>query len=440
MSLLSKTIKNPKSIVKTIAGGVTGAGLGPIVSALSSGRDRQKYAGAPDFIMEDATDPRAKDILRAIRYAPNRDHLTAANDQLNVLKKEFDSGKINVEQYMATLKDVVPSVTSYIEKGGFGQDPNNVGASNFLKNFKQENDVQNQAFKLFGRYLNSSEFASIRPSFLGPDGDINGNAALAQLAQSYKFNPSLDPYSRLNTTKPEEFNNQINQTFQSILGRAATSNELAHFQDQFKKGALDSFGLESVIKQSPEFTNTQDKQFRDSLNQNLSDYDAYAFNRMGAPNLFSKYAQNGMPAGTSPSLEYAMTDLMGQMAKNRSNYLAQLSAQQYGNNKSLANQNYQSTTDQLLQNWSSNLNRSQQLQDYLGNRGFEGSDYQTQRNDYMKYLNSMKPADRNTPYGQLIASLVGGVGGTLMGAGPAGGLLGAQIGNTAGSLFDYLNV
>jgi hypothetical protein len=247
----------------------------------------------------------------------------------------------------------------------------------------------------FGRAPTTSEWNQITPAFQGPNGLMNGRAALANLQQQYKSNPQLDPQSSFNQQKPEDISGSVNQQFQSILGRPPTSDEAAHFAEAIKTGQIDAYGLSSFLKQQPEYTNAQDKTFREGLNTELQNYDTQEFNREKG-DVISAYGANGMQAGfdvngksLSPSLDYALTDMMGKIASNRSAYLANLSAQQYGGNKDLAIGNYQNTLGQMYNQNQQNNQYQRQYGQQLLNQGFQGADYNTQKNDFMNYANSI---------------------------------------------------
>lgn len=251
-----------------------------------------------------------------------------------------------------------------------------------------------QSFKsLFGRDPSTNEFSQILPAFQGPNGQMNGNAALANMQNQYKSNPAIDPTSTQNTQTPTDIQGQVTQQFQSILGRAPTSDELSHFTQAIQTNQTDAYGLGSFLKQQPEYTNAQDATFRNSLNTELQGYDTTEFDKEKS-GVMADYMSRGMAPGTSPSLDYALTSLMGNIAQNRSSYLANLSASQYGGDKQLAEGNYQNTLDQMYSTNQSNLSNQRAYGQQLLNQGFQGADYQTQQNNLMNYMGS-QPQQRS---------------------------------------------
>lgn len=247
--------------------------------------------------------------------------------------------------------------------------------------------------QMFNRAPTQNEFSQIMGAFQGPNSAINGRAYLANLQQMYQQNPHLDPS---NVSKPDDVRNSVNQQFQSILGRAPTQDEAEHFAQAISSGQTDAYGLGSFLKQMPEYTNAQDKQFREGLSSELQGYDEKAFNRMKG-DVISAYGANGMAAGLdqngrslSPSLDYALTDMMGKIAENRGNYLAQLSASQYGGNKDLAIGNYQNTLNDMYSRNQSQRQNQMNYANQLTGQGFQGADYGQQMRDYMNYQNSQQ--------------------------------------------------
>lgn len=305
--------------------------------------------------------------------------------------------------------------------------PADIGTSNGIYGTQDYNNYQAYSgFKsLFGRAPTQSEFSQVIPAFQGPNGHINGQAFLANLQQQYQSNPHMDPSKAV---KPADVQGSVGQQFKSILGRDATPDELAHFTDAIQSGQTDAYGLGSFLKQMPEYTNAQDKTFRSGLNTELQNYDTQEFGREKG-NVMADYQKRGL--GTSPSLDYALTDLMGKIASNRSAYLSTLSASQYGGNKDLATGNYQNSLNQMYnQNQQKTANQSN-YGNALMDRGFQGMDYQTQMNDYMRMLGQANQS-RNVLHGPDWLNLA------MQGAGAGMKAYGASRGG-GGNPYSYLD-
>lgn len=305
----------------------------------------------------------------------------------------------------------------------------------------QYNAAYANSKQILGRDPTADEFGQISNYFQDPSdnakGISTGKQFLYNLKQQYKTNPTLDPTNIQNTKNPADFSSSVNQQFKSILGRDPTADELEHFTTAMKTNQVDAYGLGAFLKQMPEYTNAQDTQFRGGLNTELQNYDTQEFGRE-KQDVISDYAKRGMAPGSSPSLDYALTDLMGKIAQNRSSYLAQLSSSQYGGNKDLATGNYQNTLNQM---YSNNQNQRQQQQNYsnaLLDRSNQGTDYNIQKNDFMNYLNSTRGKSGGNPLYGALGGTIGAIGGAFAG-GPAGASAGYGIGSGLGNAYGYLN-
>lgn len=277
-----------------------------------------------------------------------------------------------------------------------------------------------QSFKsLIGRTPTANEFAEAIPAFQA--GPQIGNAWLATRADALKKTPEAL------AAGSGKYKDQVNQVFQSQLGRAATADEVTHFGSLLGTGNLDSYGLQNFLTGTPEYQKQQDTAFQKDLGGQLETSDVNYFNR-AKNGLMSQFAQNGQTFGNSSALDSALADLMGQIQQKRSDYMANLTAQQYGGNKQLALSNYGNTMDQYLQGQNYDKTLNQRQQDQFAGRANELTDYNTQKNDYMNFLGSQKSGGANPLYGA-----VGTLGGAAFG-GAAGGYQGAQLGATLGAV------
>ncbi len=256
-------------------------------------------------------------------------------------------------------------------------------------------DAYNAFLTVMGRDPNQVEFSQIMGAFQGPNSAVNGRAYLAQLKQEEERNPQ-NPNGVYNPNNPNnrlgQYHSAVATQFQQILGRAPTSDELNHFAAALATNQTDTYGLSSFLKQMPEYTNAQDKQFRSGVNDELAGYDEKAFGRMKG-DIYADYASRGINVGGNPSLDFALTDLMGKIAENRQKYLTTLSASQYGGNKELATGNYRNVLDQMYQQNQSQRQGNSAYGQQLLNQGWQGADYGYQMRDYN---NMMNPSGRNT--------------------------------------------
>lgn len=164
----------------------------------------------------------------------------------------------------------------------------------------------------------------------------------------------------------------VNQMVQQLLGRPASQDELTHYGTILASGQADAYTVGQFIQSLPEYQNAQDTKFRQGLDQQLQDSDLNFFNRAKG-SIAERYALMGR--ATSPAVDVAMTDLAAQLSEKRQNYLAQLSAGQYGGNKAAALGQYESNRQNLVDRsnastnanygaYTGNVNRFNNLQDY----------------------------------------------------------------------------
>ena len=94
-----------------------------------------------------------------------------------------------------------------------------------------------------------------------------------------------------------------------------------------------------------------------------------------------------MGRATSPALDVALTQLASQINSNRQSYLAQLSASQYGSNKSAALNDYSKTQDQVQNQINQNTAGIYGNNQALNQRLNDITDYNTQANNYARTMN-----------------------------------------------------
>lgn len=294
-----------------------------------------------------------------------------------------------------------------------------------------------EAVSALGRDITPAEFSQILPYFMTSNGVSQGRAFLAQMVEQEKMNPNspLSPYNPQNPRNTlAQRNPEVQAVFQDLLKRGATQDELNHFSQMLATGQADAFTLRNFVSQLPEYRTAQDAEFRGNVAKELEGYDTSAFNKQ-KQDILSYYANQGMPAGTSPSLDYALTDLMGKIADKRQSFLTGLSADQYNKNTGAARDDYNTYLSRAFESEDWGRNRGAEASDYLRGRLGERQDYDQQRNDYMNFLNSQR-GRRSSPWGQLAGGLIGaGIGGYT--GGPTGASAGWNIGSGVGGGYDY---
>lgn len=247
---------------------------------------------------------------------------------------------------------------------------------------------------MLGRDLEANEFAQLAPMFYNPadfgSGIATGRQALAAFAEQESKSPA-----KLGLKAPEHYGT-VDKTVQDFLKRSATPEEQAHFGKLLASGELDPYELQGFIKSQPEYQAGQDKAFREGLNTELASYDTDFFNK-AKEDVISRFARNqpGASISSNPSLDYALTELMGNISKERSKYLAGVSAEQYGGNKAAAREDYRTNLDRMFGEQDYTRGRADTLSDYYRNRSDAAYDYATQRNDYLSALEKMQPRRDN---------------------------------------------
>jgi hypothetical protein len=299
-----------------------------------------------------------------------------------------------------------------------------------------QDQLQKQAYdsakSILGRDISGTEFAQILPLFQGPNGLSTGRQYLAAWAQQEANNPQA---LAKNASK---YYNQVNQLFQQNLGRAATQNELDHYGGMLASNQTDAYGLQQQLQGSPEYQQQQDTKFQNSIIPQTQQYVTDTFNRV-KPDIVSQFANNGIQ--NSSALDFALTNMLGNLSSQESNYVTGLKASQYGGNKDLALQQGQGALDQYLNNYYNQKQNNQNMMNSLVQRGWNAQDYQTQMNDYMNFVNSQRQSQPNG-FGSLAGGLLGaGLGAAFSppGTGPMGAGVGYNIGSGLGTSFDYLN-
>lgn len=289
--------------------------------------------------------------------------------------------------------------------------------------------------QMLGRAPTSSEFAQIMPYFRGPGGADTGRSAVAQFAERYKNSPEA-----LGKRAPEQYG-KVGDVFQDLLKRGASQDELDYFGRALATGEITPYEVRQFVQQMPEYRTEQDKQFRSGLASELEGYDTSFFNK-AKEDVISRFSQNTGGAGRSSALDFALTNLMGDIAKERGKYLSGISAQQYGGNKEAAREDYRGTMDRYMGDLSYNRQRGDQYMDALRDRSWNARDYEIQRDDYARMLGQgggRRGGGMGGAFGPLLGAGIGALGGGLvsggMGAG-AGAQLGMMWGGAGGNAYD----
>jgi hypothetical protein len=287
-------------------------------------------------------------------------------------------------------------------------------------------NVYNYFQRTAGREPTASELAQFVPIYQGSY--THGNAAIS----GYLDMESRRPGNM--AEKAPEYSDEVQKVFREMLGRDAREDELQHFGSKLATKDVDAYGLRNFLKGSEEYQAAEDTKFRSGLSSELQGYDTSFFDK-AKENVLSRFANSGTLGGSarSSALDFALTDLMGQIAEKRGSYLADLSSRQYAGNKDLAISNYRGGMDRYLDDMDAQRDRGYQNIDRSFGRAQELEDYNRQMNDFRSM-----GSRRREPWGQIVGGTLGSIVGGVKG-GPQGANAGWQVGSGIGGGFDYLS-
>jgi hypothetical protein len=325
--------------------------------------------------------------------------------------------------------------------GGFMADPvylDRAATVNTLPNGDQRNKYSAifDAFeRVYGRSPTQDELNQVSPAFETTNQPhvtnvSQGNALVSQMHTAADNTPD-----KLYAKQQEEYKknapqhyDSVKNLFQAQLGRAPSQEELDHFGSLLASGTTDQYQLQQFLQQQPEYQQTQNKNFQAGLSDQLSGYDKQYFQNSILPSLQESYAKQGRSFDSS-AFQAAATNSAQQQNTQRQQFLANLSAQQYGNTQANAYADYarQVANQQALTNSGVNAQYSG-MQNAL-NRSNELMDFNTQSQIYNQYL--AKYGKRNNGLGSAIGGVIGGGIGAYFG-GPTGAMAGSQMGSGLG--------
>lgn len=351
--------------------------------------------------------------------------------ELEGLRTKVESGEIPQSQYVTRAQELIPILQK--EDYALRRISSNFNAkygstAKTLEGELKNANVYQSARELLGRDVSKNEVAQFLPRFgTGSPEDVQmGRGYLAEVAAQEAKSP------KALQGKAGQYSGDVNAIFNDLVKRGATQEEINHFGSQLASGDIDAYTLRQFIGQLPEVQEREDSANRQALSQELSGYDQDFFNR-SKEDVISRYAKAGIQ--NSPSLDFALTNLMGDIQKERSAYLAGLSRDDYANRRGTARQDYAANMDRYLGERDYSRNRSDAYGDLLTNRSFGSIDYRRQQDDLMRLLSQQGGERRSSGLG----GLIGGIGGATIGGftgGPAGAGAGYQIGSGTGMYFD----
>lgn len=300
----------------------------------------------------------------------------------------------------------------------------------FTSGLADETAYATRDFKeIYGRDPTKVELDQIVPAYVGQDQHLpnqaQGKAFIAQMFQSQENTPDkiyADQQKKYLADAPQHFD-AVNQMFQSQLGRTASQDELNHFGSLLASGTTDPYQLQSFLQQQPEYQTKQNQGFQDKLSGQLSGYDQDYFKSNILPSIQEAYAKQGRSFDSS-AFQAAATNSAQQQNVSRQQYLAGLSAQQYGGVQQNAYNDYANQVAQQQNLTNSGIQAQYQGMQNNQNRVNQITDFNTQSQAYNDYL--AKYGKRNNGLGGVLGTVIGA------GLGSFGGIKGAQLGATLG--------
>jgi hypothetical protein len=295
--------------------------------------------------------------------------------------------------------------------------------------------------KMFGRNPTQNELTQLSQYYMSGDPNISnrtqGQAALSNFYTQLSQTPAnlYKTQQAQLTAQAPKFYDSVNQQFQSQLGRDATDSEKTHFGMLLASGN-DPYEIDQALQSTPEYQTRATTDFTNRLGTQLQSSNADYYSKYILPTIQSQNAQAGRTQDSSGYQAQLANAAQGQNY-DLQNYLASVSASQYGqstaNALNLYNSQYQNT--QNLGN--ANISNALSNANYNVQRSNALSDYNMQQQAYANYLNNY--GKRNGAASGIQGALSGGFMGAKMGAsaGPwgalAGGLGGAALGGYSGA-------
>ena len=291
--------------------------------------------------------------------------------------------------------------------------------------------------QLFGRNPTQGELDQLYGAYGAGDANKTnvgqGDSVIAQYYNQQTNTPEkqyADQQAAYLKDAPK-FYDQINQQFQSSVGRDATQEEKDHFGSLLASGQVDSYGVGQWLSQLPEAVTKQDQAFRTGLSSDLQKQDAQYYNEQVLPGIQSQFANQGRDINSSGFANSLALAAQGQN-RQREGFLSNLTAAQYGGNKQNAYDQYLNSVGryQGMQDYS--RQRTDMLSDQTRNRTYDIQNFNMQKQAYDDYLSRYGKRSSGAGIGALAGGLLGaGLGIGL--AGPGGGAAGGQLGYSIGS-------
>jgi hypothetical protein len=343
---------------------------------------------------------------------------------------------VNSTQKGALYGSVIPGIGTALGAGIGSLFGGGGGGGPFVSGGGDETAYATNEFqKLFGRAHREDELAQLVPSYIGADQHIpnvaGGNAQVAAYYQQQQNTPQAiyQKQQQQYLQEAPKYADQVNQQFQSLLGRDATADEKNHFGALIASGQ-DPYQVQQALQQTQEYQNTANTKFQNQLQNQLQGSNSTYFNQYIMPDIQARAAQSGRSLDAS-GVNSQLANAALQQNQGLQNFLAQTTAQNYQNSTANASNQYNNLMSQQygLQNANVSSGLANQAANQQYNQGLNM--YQLQQQSYNNYLNQY--GKRNSGLGGAIGTVAGGALGAF--GGPQGAALGASLGGSVGSAF-----
>lgn len=326
--------------------------------------------------------------------------ISVANQELEKLRNELAAGQLSQADFVNITKQFAPAMYDTIARlsGGGSASANAAraaGGDKFLADYWRDYNIYTTAQDVLKRDVTANEINELRPYFSGPNGLDSGRAAISHIADQEAKSPEAL------SKKAPEYSGKINEIYQDLLKRGASSDELDYFGQKLATGEITPYEVREWIKQTGDYQTQEDTKFRTSLADELAGYDQKAFDEQ-KQNILSSYMKSGKLNSTA--LDYAITDTLSKMATNRDQFLSSLSASQYQGNKAAARGDYETSLSRLFGKEDYNQQKNDTMLSDLLKRANEGVDYQREMSDLVNYMNA-QPKQDTSPWNYVNAGL-----------------------------------
>lgn len=325
--------------------------------------------------------------------------------------RNYDLGRANEAFKQFAGRDLNQTEINWLNtRGDVGKRGHDAAAADLGRGYSaMTQNIVSDAKNVYGLDLSLQEANKLRDSlYIAGDQRSHDtfydrmNAALANKKTEALTNPQVKPEQQA------QFGDTVKSLFQEYLGRDPKQYELDHFSKQLAQGD-DPYLLANALQQAPEYLDKQAETQRAKIGQELLGYQQEAFKR-AQPSIVGAYMRAGRLNSTG--LDAHLANAQADLERQRQATLTGYSREDYLSGRARA-------FDVFSQNQAPSAQRTADLtamryqqpfasgRDVLA-RGNELADYARQQNDFNRYLQMQKDAQRSASryglYGQILGA------------------------------------